>query len=162
MENKLRQRGGGDLDIGAILMDLSKSFDCIKHDLLLAKLDAYGFTPEALRLVNSFFENRHQRVKINGSFSAYKQLSFGVPQGSVLGRRFFNIYINDLLRSLQDTDICNYADDITIYACDNNLDNVIARLQNDSNIFIQWFADNWIQINFIYIYLVETPISRSG
>ena len=134
-------------NVGAILMDLSKAFDCIKHDLLLAKLDAYGFSREALRLVNSFLENRHQRVKINGSFSTYKQLSLGVPQGSVLGPLFFNIYINDLLLSIQDTDICNYADDTTIYACDNNLDNVIARLENDSSIIIQWFANNFMKLN---------------
>ena len=95
-------------------MDLSKAFDCIKYDLLLAKLDAYGLSREALRLVNSFLENRHQRVKINGSFSTYKQLSLGVPQGSVLGPLFFNIFINDLLLSIQDSDICNYADDTTI------------------------------------------------
>ena len=128
-------------------MDLSKAFDCIKHDLLLAKLDAYGFSREALHLVNSFLENRHQRVTINGSFSTYKQLSLGVPQGSVLGPLFFNIYINDLLLSIQDTDICNYADDTTIYVCDSNLDNVIARLENDSSIIIQWFANNFMKLN---------------
>ena len=54
---------------------------------------------------------------------------------------------NDLLLSIQDTDICNYANDTTIYACDNNLDNVIARLDNDSNIIIQWFADNFMKLN---------------
>ena len=134
-------------NVGAILMDLSKAFDCIKHDLLSAKLDAYGFSREALRLFNSFLENRRQRVKINGSFSTYKQLSLGVPQGSVLGPLFFNIYINDLLLSIQDTDICNYADDTTIYACDDNLDNVIARLENDSSIIIQWFANNFMKLN---------------
>ena len=133
--------------IGAILMDLSKAFDCIKHDLLLAKLNAYGFSREALCLVNSFVENRHQRVKINGSFSAFKQLFHGVPQGSVLGPLFFNIYINDLLLSIQDTDICNYADDTTLYTCDNNLDNVLVRLENDSHIVIKWFTDNFMKLN---------------
>ena len=134
-------------NIGTILMDLSKAFDCIKHDLLLAKLNAYGFSREALRFGNSFLENRHQRVKINGSFSAFKQLFLGVPQGSVPGPLFYNIYINDLLLSIQDTDICNYADDTTLYTCDNNLDNVIARLENDSNIVIKWFTDNFMKLN---------------
>ena len=63
------------------------------------------------------------------------------------GPLFFNISINDLLLFIQDTDICNYADDTTIYACDSNLDNVIARLENDSNIIIQWFADNYMKLN---------------
>ena len=121
-------------------MDLSKAFYCIQHDLLLAKLHAYGFSREALSLVNSFLENRHQRVKINGSFSTYKQQSLGVPQGSVLGPPFLNIYNNDLLLSLIDVYICNYADDTTIYACDKSLENVIARLENDSSIIIQWFS----------------------
>ena len=75
-------------------MDLSKAFDCIRHDLLIAKLHAYGFSRETLLLVHSYLENRQQRVKINGSFSTYKYLKFGVPQGSVLGPLFFNIYIN--------------------------------------------------------------------
>ncbi len=59
-------------NVGAILMDLSKAFDCIKHDLLLAKLDAYGFSREAISLIHSFLEHRQQRVKINGSFSTFK------------------------------------------------------------------------------------------
>ena len=121
--------------------DLSKAFDCIKHEHLLAKLQTYGFSCEALRLVNSFLESRQQRVKINGSFSTYKKLPLGVPQGSVLGILFFNIFINDLLFSIQDTDICNYVDDTTIYACDNNL------IEHDSNIIIQWFADNFMKLN---------------
>ena len=101
--------------VGAIFMDLSKAFDCIRHDLLIAKLHEYGFSRDALLLVHSYLESRQQRVKINGSFSSYKHLQLGVPQGSVLGPLFFNIYINDLLLSIQETDICNYADDTTIY-----------------------------------------------
>ena len=92
-------------------------------------------------------ESRHQRVEINGSFSTYKQLFLGVPQRSVLGPLFFNIYINDLLLSLMDTDSCNNADDTTIFACDKNLKNVIARQDNDSSITFQWFADNFMKLN---------------
>ena len=128
-------------------MDLSKAFDCIQHDLLLAKLDDYGFSHEALCLVHSFLENKQQRVKMNGSFSTYKNLSLGVPQGSVLGPLLFNIYINDLLLSIQDTNICNFADDTTIYTCDKNLNSVIARLENGSNTIVQWFADNFMKLN---------------
>ena len=70
---------------GAILMDLSKAFDCLNHDLLIAKLSAYGFTRPALKLIHTYLHERQQRVKINGSFSTFKQTSLGVPQGSVLG-----------------------------------------------------------------------------
>ena len=134
-------------NVGAILMDLSKVFDCIKHDLLLAKLHAYGFCRESLSLVQSFLENRQQRVKINGSFGTFKYLALGVPQGSFLDPLFFNIYINDLLLSIQETDICNYADDTTIYACHKNIDNVIWSLENDSTVIIQWFTDNFMKLN---------------
>ena len=51
-------------------MDLSKAFDCIRHDLLIAKLHAYGFSREALTLINDYLTNRQQRVKVNGSFSS--------------------------------------------------------------------------------------------
>ena len=118
-------------------MDLSKAFDCIKHDLLLAKLHAYGFSLESLSLFHSFLENRQQRVKISGSFSTFKYLALGGPQGSVLGPLSFNIYINDLLLSVQETDICNYTDDTTRYACHKNIDNVIWSLENDSAVIIQ-------------------------
>ena len=128
-------------------MDLSKAFDCIRHDLLIAKLHAYGFSHDALLLVHSYLEIRQQRVKINGSFSSYKHLHLGAPQGSVLGPLYFNIYINDLLLSIQETDICNYADDTTIYTCDTRLENVVSTLENDSKIIIEWFRNNYMKLN---------------
>ena len=76
-----------------MLMDLSKAFDSIDHNLLLAKLNAYGFSKSALRLIKNYLSNRWQRTKINSSFSSRTELLLGVLQGSVLGPILFNIYI---------------------------------------------------------------------
>ena len=67
-----------------VLMDLSKAFDTLNHDLLIAKLYAYGYGKDALKLIKSYLSNRWQRVKINESYSSWAALLVGVPQGSVL------------------------------------------------------------------------------
>ena len=77
---------------GAVLIDLSKAFDTIKHDLLLAKLHANGFSKKALKLIHSYLRNRWHRTKINKDFSTLQELLQGVPQGSVFGPLLFNIY----------------------------------------------------------------------
>ena len=68
----------------AILMDLSKAFHCIRYDLLIAKLYAYGFFRGALVLINNYVTNRQQRVKVNGSFTSWKRVARSVLHGSVL------------------------------------------------------------------------------
>ena len=77
---------------GVLLTDLSKAFDCLSHELLLAKLHAYGFSIPALRLVYSYLKNRKQRTKINSAYSCWEEILFGVPQGSILGALLFNIF----------------------------------------------------------------------
>ncbi len=79
-----------------VLMDLSKAFDTLDHDLLLAKLHAYGMNIKSVELIRNYLSNRWQRTKVNTSFSSWSELSLGVRQGSVLGPLLFNIYLNDL------------------------------------------------------------------
>ena len=133
--------------VGAVLMDLSKAFDCLNHELLLAKLNAYGFSKNAIKMVHSYLAGRRQRVKINGSFSSWKEMKLGVPQGSVLGPLLFNIFINDIFLLLNETEICNYADDTTIYCSHKELQEVILKLENDTVELSNWLAQNCMKLN---------------
>ena len=109
---------------GAVLTDLSKAFDCLNHELLIAKLNAYGFSRSALLFIHSYLTDRKQRVKVNGSFGTWTE----TVHGSVLEPLLLNIYLNDLHMFLEETEICNYADDTTIYACGPNIKNFIMHL----------------------------------
>ena len=77
---------------GALLTDLSKGFDCLDHELLIAKLNAFGFSLTALNLVHNYLSNRKQRTKINSSYSSFLEITFGFPQGSILGPLLFSIF----------------------------------------------------------------------
>ena len=78
---KVVDNGGA---FAALLTDLSKAFYCIPHDLIIAKLEAYGFQIDALRLVYDYLSNRKQRVKLNETFSSWRDIEYGVLQGSIL------------------------------------------------------------------------------
>ena len=78
-----------------VLMDLSQAYDCLPHDLLAAKLEAYGIGIDSLRLICSYLIDRKQNVKVGTSFGTWKSLSKRVSLGSVLGPLLFNIFIDD-------------------------------------------------------------------
>ena len=77
----------------ALLTDLSKAFDCLPHDLLFAKLNAYGFSLSALRLVQSYLSNRKQRTKVDSEFTLWEEILFGVPQGSIWGPLIYYLFM---------------------------------------------------------------------
>ena len=147
---------------GAALTDLSKAFDCLNHELLIAKLNAYGFSRSALLFIHSYLTDRKQRVKVNGSFSTWTETVLGVPQGSVLGPLLFNIYLNDLFMFMEETEICNNADDTTIYACGPSIKNVIIHLENDALKITEWFPNNGMKLNEDKCHLMIFGAKRSN
>ena len=131
----------------AVLMDLSKAFDTINHELLIAKLHAYGFDISSLEIIYDYFSDRWQRTKINSSFSSWSLILCGMAQGSVLGPKFFNIYLNDLFYLFIYTCVCNMADDTTPYACDVDLQTLIQKLEGDIASVMCWFEANFMILN---------------
>ena len=91
--------------------------------------------------------DRWQRTKVDNKFSSWSELLQGVPQGSILGPLLFNIYLNDLFYFITDTNVCNYADDNCLYAVDHYLNNLVHRLEKETDICAKWYYWNYMSLN---------------
>ena len=118
-----------------------------KNDRLLAKLNAYGFHYNSLKLIYSYLSNRLQRVKVNCSYSSWNEIVYGVPQGSILGPLHFNIYLSDLFMFCKGSDIANYADDNSPFSCNEDIESVILQLEKYSKILLTWVSNNGLKAN---------------
>ena len=112
-----------------LLTDLSKAFDCFSHELIIAKINAYGFSLSALKLIQSYLSERKLRTKINQVYSFWEEILFGVPQGSILDLILFNMFLSDVFLIVQNVDCVSYADDNTAYDANDSIDEVIFSLQ---------------------------------
>ena len=134
-------------DVGVVAIDLSKVFDPICHNLLLAKLKAYGVQDSALKLIQSYLSGRLERVKCNLNVSDWLPIRCGVQQGSLVGPPFFNIFVNDVNYSAGFSSLRPYADDTTQYVsheCPALLESI---LNQDIRKLTIWFSANYLQVN---------------
>ena len=132
----------------AVLTDLSKAFDCLKHDLLIAKLHAFAFDYKSLRVMYSYLNNIFQFKKVSSYYSEILEITFGFPQGSILGPLLFNINIIDLsLIEHYRSDFSNYADDTTPHTCGNTFLEDISDLETTKGSLFDWFCCNNFKVN---------------
>ena len=139
-----------------VLTDLSKSFDCIPHGLIIIKLNAFGFDKKSLSFISAYLNNRKQKTKVGSEFSDFLKILFGVPQGSVLQPILFIMFIADLFFINNDTDFASYADDTTPYVCGQNVFEVIGFLESKVTNVFKWFHENGLIANSSKISPYET------
>jgi hypothetical protein len=131
----------------AVFLDLSKAFDTIDHQLLLQKLDKYGFSLNALKMIENYLSNRNSIVNFNGSKSKSEILKCGVPQGSILGPLLFIIFINDLCHILTRANKCLFADDTTLVISGKNIADLTSALESDLKSISEWLKHNRLLLN---------------
>ena len=136
-----------DNEVAVIFMDLSKTFDTINHSKRLAKLEACGFSMASLKLMQSYLCKRFQRTSINASFSDWKEIETGVPQGSILGPLLFSIFLNDIFCFINNGNLINYADDNTLSSIEKSLNMVKENLKINFLIMQKWFYENHMVLN---------------
>ena len=131
----------------AVLMDLSKAFDCLPHKILLSKLSAYGLSDEAILLLKSYLSDRKQRIKLNNIVSSWSEIKKGVPQGSILGPLLLTFLSILFFYFIEHGTLYNYADDNTISFSLSDFNKLIQVLQKERSTIINWFRINCMQAN---------------
>ena len=130
-----------------IFADFSKAFDTVDHATLLQKLEDYGIRGPVLAYLKSYLTNRKQYINANNSSSEHMNISYGVPQGSVLGPLFFNIYANEISYLQLNMDVVQYADDTVLMCSGSDLTELVDKANNALQVFYDWCCFNKLALN---------------
>ena len=133
--------------VGVVFLDISKAFDTVNHELLLAKLSQIGLSPSATAWFKSYLSDRSQVTRVGDSSSSFGFPTSGVPQGSVLGPSLFSTFINDLPSVLPPDSTVLFADDTAIYIISNSIPSLNSSLQICLNLANLWIAKNGLKLN---------------
>ena len=147
LTNRLFSNRGNGYYSAIASLDFSKAFDCISHELLINKLNDIGVSSNCLAWFRSYLNDRLQRVKYNNTISDSLAVNVGIPQGSSFGPQLFNVYINDLLRSLPTDGCIAYADDLTLIGKGSLPDESRNSLQSLLDIVTAWSLNNSLSLN---------------
>ena len=140
---------------GVCLLDMSAAFDVVDHNLLLQKLDLYGFNEDTIAWFKSYLNNRRQTVSINGSLSKLLPVTSGVPQGSILGPLLYTLYTNELPdivghnsdQTQSQESVCCYADDTTLTCVNSDHSKLSERLTHQYHKISEFMIDNRLKLN---------------
>jgi len=132
------------------LLDYSKAFDTVIHEILCIKLKRLcNFSRASVQLICSFLSNRGQSVFLNNVYSSFLCLKRGVPQGSVLGPLLFSVYVNDLHSNMSNCKVHMYADDVQMYVSRpiRRIKECIRVCQTELEIVSKWAKINGLGLN---------------
>ena len=132
-----------------VFLDIKKAFDTVDHQILIQKLDHYGFQGNELDFIESYLDNRQQCCQIEGYTSSMRKISCGVPQGSILGPLLFIMYMNDLPSAVPDVDITMYADDTAIDTAFRTVGEIKQPLLPAFFRLCQWLDKNKLSLNVV-------------
>ena len=130
-----------------VFVDLKKAFDTLNHDILIRKMEKYGFRGVVLNWIKSYIKNREQFVQIGDCKSSCRTLICGVPQGSVLGPKLFNLYINDLPKVSSVLKCVLFADDTNIFCSGEDIQQLLEVITKEMSKIQLWFNKNKLSLN---------------
>ena len=132
-----------------VFIDLSKAFDTVDHDILLKKLELYGLRNNKLKWFKSYLYKRKQFICFNHSRTETKEITCGVPQGSILGPLLFLIYVNDLKKASTILDPIMFADDTNLFYSHSNIKTLFKTVNEELQKLSSWFQANRLSLNII-------------